>query len=64
MRRNFKLTETDRVLIVEDAVTREAEYGSGRYTEINSIRTMLVACLVDRSTGDLDFQTSFNLFSR
>ena len=60
MRRNFKLTETDRVLIVEDVVTR-----GGRVREALDIVSQTpsvlcaVACLVDRSTGDLDFQTSF-----
>ena len=59
MRRNFKLTETDRVLIVEDVLPEEAAYG--RLDIVSQTPSVLcaVACLVDRSTGDLDFQTSF-----
>jgi orotate phosphoribosyltransferase len=60
MRRNFELTPVDRVLIVEDVVTR-----GGRVQEALTIvrkhPSVLcgVACLVDRSKGDLDFQTPF-----
>ena len=60
MRRNFKLTDADRVMIVEDVVTR-----GGRVREaldiVNQTPSKLcaVACLVDRSKGDLDFQTRF-----
>ena len=60
MRRNFKLTDADRVMIVEDVVTR-----GGRVREaldiVNQTPSKLcaVACLVDRSKGDLDFHTRF-----
>ena len=40
MRRNFKLTETDRVLIVEDVVTRGGRVREARHSQPNSIRTM------------------------
>ena len=60
MRRNFDLAQEDRVLIVEDVVTR-----GGRVQEalaiVRKYPSILcgVACLVDRSKGDLDFQTPF-----
>ena len=60
MRRNFNLTPEDRVLIVEDVVTR-----GGRVQEALAIirehPSILcgVACLVDRSKGDLGFHTPF-----
>ena len=60
MRRNFDLSPEDRVLIVEDVVTR-----GGRVQEalaiVRKYPSILcgVACLVDRSKGDLDFQTPF-----
>ena len=60
MRRNFNLTEEDKVLIVEDVVTR-----GGRVREaLDIIRetpsTLCgVSCLVNRSDADPDFQTPF-----
>jgi orotate phosphoribosyltransferase len=60
MRRNFNLSEEDRVLIVEDVVTK-----GGRVQEalaiVRDTPAILcgVTCLVDRSAGPLDFQTPF-----
>ena len=60
MRRNFHLTGDDRVLVVEDVVTR-----GGRVREaldiIRKTPSVLcgVACLVDRSAEEPDFQTPF-----
>tara|TARA_B100000676_G_C17757885_1_gene670039 strand:- start:1 stop:360 length:360 start_codon:yes stop_codon:yes gene_type:complete len=60
MRRNFSLDPDDRVLVVEDVVTR-----GGRVREalaiIRDTPAILcgVTCLVDRSTDNLDFQTPF-----
>ena len=60
MRRNFNLTAEDRVLVVEDVVTR-----GGRVREaldiINETPSVLcgVACLVDRSATPPDFNTPF-----
>ena len=60
MRRNFNLTTEDKVIVVEDVVTR-----GGRVREaLDIIRetpsTLCgVTCLVDRSATDLDFQTPF-----
>lgn len=60
MRRNFNLTERDKVLIVEDVVTR-----GGRVREALEIiretpSTLCgVSCLVNRSNTELEFQTPF-----
>tara|TARA_Y100000589_G_scaffold281870_1_gene279046 strand:+ start:1846 stop:2415 length:570 start_codon:yes stop_codon:yes gene_type:complete len=60
MRRNFSLDPDDRVLVVEDVVTR-----GGRVREalaiIRDTPAVLcgVTCLVDRSADNLDFQTPF-----
>ena len=60
MRRNFHLTEDDRVLVVEDVVTR-----GGRVREaldiLRETPSVLcgVACLVDRSASEPDFHTPF-----
>ena len=56
LRRNFKLSEDEKVLLLEDVVTR-----GGRVQEainiIESFRSDIigVCSLVDRSVGDLDF---------
>ena len=60
MRRNFNLTADDKVIVVEDVVTR-----GGRVREALDIlretpSTLCgVTCLVDRSATDPDFQTPF-----
>ena len=60
MRRNFRLTAEDRVLVVEDVVTR-----GGRVREaldiLRETQAVLcgVCCIVDRSTSSPRFQTPF-----